>query len=244
MKLLLTIVLCISAICLQAQDGRDIIYLKDGSIYKGNITEYIPGAHATIKLLDDRIIVVPAPGIMHMTMGRDDIIKKNFDMKQKGYFHNSLVGPQWGKSNYGSTQVTFAYNMVNGYRIKNHHMGIGLGAEKHSGNWYAPVYADYSYHILKGHFSPVVGINGGFMAPFRDESGSEYGYTEGSFVGGRIGFVAYKNPHFAFLLNITYRHIRLSGAEYNRFTSWDQWHEVTGSASLHRVGIMMGIVIN
>jgi len=244
MKLLLTLAMWLSAWCLHAQDERDIIYLKNGSIYKGDITEYIPNNHAIIKLLDDRIIVVQADQIERMAIGKDDIIKKNLDIKQKGYFHNSMIGPQWGRSKYGNTDVNFAYNTVNGYRIKNHHIGLGLGMEKHSGNWYVPIYADYSYHILKGHISPIVGINGGLMQPLNKSTGSEYDFTKGSFMGGRIGFVAYSNSHFAFLLNFTYRYIHLSGAEYSRNLSWNETYDVSGSARLHRLGITMGFVIN
>lgn len=242
MKLLFALMLCFIGIGLYAQN--DIVYLKNGTIYQGSIAEYIPDKHATIKLLDDRIVVVPAENIAHMSIGEDDIIKKKFDIKEKGYFHNSLLGPQWGKSENSTTQITFAYNMVNGYRIKNHHMGLGLGLEKHVGNWYVPIYADYSYHILKGHFSPVVGVNGGFMPPLRKDLQGEFGYSEGAFVGGRVGIVAYRNPHFAFLVNITYRHIFLDGSEYTRFPTWNEIHEVTGSAQLNRVGVMVGFVLN
>lgn len=242
MKLLFTLALWLFGMCLYAQD--DIIYLKDGTIYQGSITEYVPQKRASIKLLDDRIVVVPAENIAHMSIGKDDIIKKNFDIKEKGFYHNSLLGTQWGKSETSSTQITFAYNMVNGYRIKKHHLGLGLGLEKHVGNWYIPIYADYSYHILKGHFSPVIGVNGGFMPPFRNDLQGEFGYSEGAFVGGRVGIVAYGNPHFALLVNITYRHIFLYGAEINRFPNWNEVHHVTGSARLNRVGVTVGFVLN
>lgn len=244
MKLLFTFSFWILGLCLLAQDTGDIIYLKDGSIYKGSITEYLPDKHAVIKLLDDRLVKVPAENIERMSIGRNDIIKKNFDIKKKGYFHNSLLGPQWGQTKNGDTQITFAYNMVNGYRIGNHHMGLGLGFEKHVANWYIPIYADYSYHILDGHFTPIVGVNGGFMPPLRRNVNGEYGYSEGAFLGGRVGFVAYRNPRFAFLVNITYRHIYLDGAEYTRFPTWNEPNEVVGSARLNRVGVMVGFVFN
>ncbi len=243
-KLLFALIFGFSAFVLHGQDGNDIIYLKDGTIYKGNITEYIPDKQATIKLLDDRIMIVKVDNIKRMSIGSDQIIRKNYELKNKGYFHNSLLGPQWGRGGYGRTHEGFVYNMVNGYRIKNHHMGLGLGMESHLGNWYAPVYADYSYHILKNHISPVVGVNGGFMLPLNNDTGSRYNYTEGSFVGGRIGVVAYSNPHFAFMFNITYRYIQLSGAEYPAFSPWGETYDVRGKAQLHRVGIMLGFVIN
>ncbi len=243
-KLLLTLVLFLSAVCLRAQTDYDIIYLKDGTIYRGHVTEYRPGDHATIKLMDDRIVKVQSDRIMKMKVGKDEVIRKQFDIKEKGYFHNSLLGVQLGNGAYGSTPLTFAYNMVNGYRVRNHHMGLGLGVEKHVGNWYAPMYADYSFHFLKGRTSPVIGINGGFMLPINNEFRYENDYTNGSFIGGRVGFVAYSNPHFAFLMNLTYRYVNLSGSEYTIHSWWGEPQALRGAAELHRVGIMLGFVIN
>ncbi|HKL02684.1 MAG TPA: hypothetical protein VJ911_03375 [Cryomorphaceae bacterium] len=244
MKLILTFSLMLLAMCLFAQSANDIIYLKDGSIYKGSITEYLPNENTTIKLLDGRIIVLKTQNISHMTIGKDVVVKKNFDIKQKGYFHNSFLGPQWGQTENSGTTISFSYNMVNGYRVGNHHMGLGLGMENHAGNWYVPIYADYSYHILKGHFSPIIGVNGGLMPPLRRDTEGRYGYSEGAFLGGRIGFVAYRNPKVAFLVNLTYRHIYLDGAEYTRFSFWSESHDVIGSARLNRLGVMIGVVFN
>lgn len=246
MKQLFALFLLFIATLVSAQEVYDIIYLKDGSFYKGNITEYIPTDHATIKLLDGRIIVVESQNILSLNVGDTNIIKKNFDIKSKGYFNNTLAGPQFGSSQYNNTQISFAFNTVNGYKINGHHAGIGLGLENHVGNWYAPIYADYSYHILKGSFSPMVGINGGFLVPLQSgEYGggySRYNYQKGGFIGGRIGFAAYTGPHFAFLLNLTYRYIHFSDATYT--SPWDYQYSFTGSADLHRVGVMVGFVIN
>lgn len=246
MKLIFILFIFFTATLASAQEVYDIIFLKDGSFYKGSITEYIPEDHATIKLLDDRIIIVQAENILSLDVGDANIIKKNFDVKSKGYYNNTLLGPQFGNSQNNNTQISFAFNMVNGYKTNGHHAGVGLGLENHVGNWYVPIYADYSYHILKGSFSPMVGINGGFMVPLNNDSyGSnfnKYNYEKGGFIGGRIGFAAYKGPHFAFLLNLTYRYIHLSGASYA--SPFADGYSFTGSADLHRVGFMIGFVIN
>jgi len=248
MKSVFTICLLFIATWLCAQEKYDIIYLKDGSFYKGNITEFIIEDHATIKLLDGRIVVVQAEDIRSLSVGETSIIKKNFDVKSKGYYHNSLAGPQFGSSQHNQTQMTFAYNMVNGYKINGHHAGIGLGLENHVDSWYAPIYADYSYHILQGKFSPMIGAAGGFMVPLQTDqySGSfnRYNYQKGSFIGGRLGFAAYSGPHFAFLLNLTYRYIHLSDASYSAIGPFGERYSYSGSADLHRVGFLIGFVIN
>lgn len=243
-KLFFTCLLSLMAIGLCAQINYDIIFLKDGSIYRGHVSEYLPNDHVTMKLMDDRIITVQSEQIMKMTVGKDVVVRKRFDVKSKGYFHNSLLGLQFGNAGHYITTATFAYNTVNGYRINNHHMGLGLGIEHHIGNWYVPLYADYSFHFLKGRTSPVLGINGGFMLPLRNEFRGQNDYSKGNFIGGRVGVVAYSNPHFAILVNLTYRYINLNGSEYVNQPWWGEWQAVTGAAELHRVGLMLGFVIN
>lgn len=229
-----------------AQEVVDIIHLKDGSFYKGNITEYIPTSHATIKLLDGRIISVEADKINELKLGKEKGENDAFVKKPKGYYNNVLVGPLLGRSNNAISEITFAFNMVNGYKHHGHHMGIGLGFENHGRNWYAPIYADYSYHFWESRFSPIAGFMAGFLPSLKPDNlyhmNDRFGYQKGRFVGGRIGFAAYSGPHFAFMLNFTYRYIYLSDARYtDPFTGSDLYR---GSAKLHRGGVMIGFVFN
>lgn len=247
MKQAFTLFLIFITAVLSAQEAYDIVYLKNGSFYKGNVTEFNPDHRAVIQLLDGRIVTVEAASISSLKVGDTDIIKKNFDVKPKGYYHNSLLGPQFGSNSSGNTTISFAYNMVNGYKINGHHAGIGLGLENHVGSWYAPIYADYSYHFLKSSFSPLVGVNGGFMVPLQNGNYGNYyryNYEKGGFVGGRIGFAAYTGSHFAFSLNLTYRYIRLSDATYFMPSPFIDAVTYNGSADLHRIGVMVGFVIN
>lgn len=246
MKRIITIILLFSAPVLSAQIGYGVLQLKNGTIYSGNLIEYVPENHAIIKLPDDRVITVADSEIFSLSVGKNKVVKPRFDLKSKGYYNNTLLGPQFGQSQFNETQVSFALTTVNGYKINGHHAGLGLGLENYAGNWYAPIYADYSYHILKGSFSPLIGVNGGFMVPLRSESErySRFDYAKGSFVGGRIGFVAYSNAHFAFTLNITYRYIHLSGSKYSEGFFFPNAPIYSGSADLHRVGVMIGFVIN
>ncbi len=247
MKTILTILLIFSAILIQAQEDSDILYLKDGTIYQGKVVEYIPDSLALLKLIDGRIITVAAESISGLIIGKTTIIKKKLDLKSRGYFNNTLIGPQFGKNEYGNTQAYFSASTINGYKIKGHHMGVGLGFENHASAWYSPLYADYSYHFLEGNITPLIGVNGGFMIPLglnQYWGNSRYDYQNGGFIGGRLGFAAYSGKHFAFLLNLTYRYIMLRDAEYSEFNPFGNPIQFSGSADLHRVGIMVGFVIN
>jgi|SRR5690554_278959 len=245
MKYLITFFLLFLSVSLSAQGETGVLQLKNGIVYSGDLIEYIPENHVAIKLPDGRIITVADPEIYSLSVGRKDIIKSRFLAKSEGYYNNTLLGPQLGQGSFNAIQTTFALTTVNGYKINGHHAGVGLGLEGHLGNWYAPIYADYSYHILKGKFSPLLGASGGFLVPFKSAADrrSRYDYAKGSFVGGRIGIVAYSNPHFAFTFQVSYRYIHLSGAEY-RDHIFPGSTVYSGTADLHRVGVMIGFVIN
>ncbi len=230
-----------------AQDRFDQIYLKNGIFYKGNVAEYIPDDHAVIVLLDGRTLTIPADSIAGLLVGKDELIKKHYDIKSRGYFHYSLIGPQMGRSESGGIEPYLSFNTINGYKINGHHMGVGLGLENHVGKFYAPIYADYTYHFFKKDFRPMVGVNGGFLIPIDDiryADSYKYDYQKGQFLGFRFGFAAYGNEHFAFLLNITYKYTELDGAEYSSINFLGRNPAYQGSAALHRVGLMVGFLIN
>ena len=231
-----------STLC--AQEVLDIVKLKDGTIYKGNVTEYKPEKEVTIMLLDDRIVTIGDASIESIEIEGEQVIKKHVDLKEKGYFNNTFLGFQFGRNDNRNVQAFFMLNTVNGYKSKNHHIGFGLGLENHAGNWYSPVYLDYSYQVFSPDMKPMIGINGGFMVPLRDNLGSRFGYTGGGFIGGRIGLMDYNTERFGFLLNFTYRYVFLRGAEYTDFTENGETYQVTGSADLHRVGLTFGFIFN
>lgn len=227
-----------------SQEAPDIVRLKDGTIYKGTITEYKPEKEVTIMLLDERIVAIGDAAIESMEVQGETVIKKHIDLKEKGYFNNTFLGFQFGRNDNRNTQAYFLLNSVNGYKSRNHHIGFGLGLESHAGNWYSPVYLDYSYQIFSPDMKPMIGINGGFMVPLRDNSGTRFGYTEGGFIGGRIGLMDYNTERFGFLLNFTFRYIFFRGAEFTDFNQNGETYQVTGSADLYRVGLTFGFIFN
>ena len=243
MKFRLLIFCLLAATLVSGQVALDIIYLKDGTIYKGNVAEYKPGEEVIFKLIDDRIITIPTTDIYTMKVEDDRIIKKQFEIKDRGYFNQTLAGLQWGRNEFNNMVTSVQAYTLNGWQIDRRHMGLGIGIENHAGNWYTPISADYSFHILDDHTDPIVGINGGYMLPLGDNLGEQYGYTTGYFIGGKVGLIAHSSAKFAFVLHINYRYIHLSGAEY-RFFGFREQGLIEGEADLHRIGLTMGVAFN
>jgi hypothetical protein len=81
------------------------------------------------------------------------------------------------------------------------------------------------------------------MMPLGDNLGDQYGYTRGYFLGGKVGLIAHSSARVAFILNLNYRYIHLSGAEYEVFEFSGQ-KLVEGMADLHRIGVSLGVAFN
>jgi len=244
MKSLFFAIFGLVSMSLMAQEASDVIFLKDGSVYRGSLIEYKAEEEAIIKLLDDRTITIPYSEIYSMKVEDEKVIKKQFELKDKGFFNHTFGGLQWGRNEFNDFQTFVMLHSVNGWRIDQHHPGLGLGIENHAGNWYLPIYADYSYHILDNHTNPIIGVNGGYMMPIGDTEGERYGYSGGYFLGGKIGLIAHSSKKVAFILYLSYRYIRLSGAEYTQFNGFDDFNSVEGEAELHRIGLSMGVAFN
>ena len=56
-KSILLLSIIVISICAIAQESRDVVYLKNGSVIKGEITEMIPNDHIKIKTADGSVFV-------------------------------------------------------------------------------------------------------------------------------------------------------------------------------------------
>ncbi len=56
-KLILLVSIFLFSICAFAQESKDVVYLKNGSVIKGEITEMIPNKHIKIKTADGSLFV-------------------------------------------------------------------------------------------------------------------------------------------------------------------------------------------
>ncbi|MFM1875591.1 MAG: hypothetical protein RL266_1328 [Bacteroidota bacterium] len=188
-SLMLTMML---PLALFAQDGmQDVIYLKNGSIYKGVIIEAVPNVSYKIKSRDGNVFAVKLDEI-------EKITKEEREYQRSGYGH-------WGHRGWGNDSLRFeprmkgyfnevqvlienvqgGVRMVNGYKFNRFaYLGVGIGVDRVFSNPFNPkvngldkkelagIYLPlYLYHAgdgpTKGRFTPFYAIEAGYAMAFK-----------------------------------------------------------------------------
>ena len=118
MKNTLALILCIITFNTFAQkQNDDVLYLKNGSIYRGKITEK---TDQIIKLetYDRNVFVVQLSDIQEIK--QEESLKKPVILyKEKGYIHYTELGPLAGsnRASNGVTTSAFSFQTTNGYKF-------------------------------------------------------------------------------------------------------------------------------
>tara|TARA_R110000868_G_scaffold356554_2_gene618022 strand:- start:589 stop:1440 length:852 start_codon:yes stop_codon:yes gene_type:complete len=185
-------VLLLFPLSLMAQNGmQDVIYLKDGSIYKGVIIETVPNVSYKIKSAGGNVFAVKIEEVekitkeekeyTHRAYGpwghigwRNDSIR--YEPRKKGYFNEIQVLVE---------NVQGGVRMVNGYKFNRFaYLGIGVGVDRVFSNPFNPkvnglekkelagIYLPlYLYHAgdgpSKGRFTPFYAIEAGYAMAFK-----------------------------------------------------------------------------
>lgn len=182
-----------SSIATYAQQMEDVVYLKDGSIYRGMIIEEVPNQSLKIQIMGGSVIAISINDVSKMTKesvyttapndypdkGRASQAlkqpreKKPFEMRRKGYFFQGQI---MAESLQGGMRV------VNGYKFGRFgYLGIGVGFDGVVGSpvnpqlnglgtndlsgVYLPLYLFYAGDILTKRITPFYTIEAGYAHP-------------------------------------------------------------------------------
>lgn len=172
--LLLILLFSFSLVSFAQVAYKDVIYLKNGSIVKGIIIEFVPAKSYTIKTADGSIFVYQVTEILKIAKEEIKTEENNnassgSDTFSKGY--RGIIegggGAKTGK--YGLNSTNFAFS--NGYQFNpNLYAGVALGLNYFpseitgtDGFGLIPLYADARYSFLpKNPISPYAGMGAGF----------------------------------------------------------------------------------
>lgn len=167
---------------------EDVVYLKNGGIYRGRMLDTMGGKTIRIELAGKDVYVVNTADIERVEMEknyRDRYRRIVNAVKQKGFYHVSEVFlDMWGVSNkhygpydYYNEQGRVGLSIVNGYRFHPMlNLGIRTGIEAYDGVLFFPLAVEIRSFIGKERTVPYFFATGGysFSQPDRYQWGTSY----------------------------------------------------------------------
>ncbi len=177
---------------LQAQTGQqivDVVYLKTGEKYTGQIVSYEQGVKVVLRQSDGQEVEIPDAGIRKIVQGvalddegaeeRQGDDKKPVKAKNKGLYNTTFLSFAMGSGGRNNLQLGAGFNNVTGYQFKAFGAGIGFGVDNYArrGETLIPVFAELRGFIpsknKQGNY--YLAATGGYGFAFKREN---FGITE------------------------------------------------------------------
>ena len=195
----------------------DHIYLKSGSVIRGQILEVDPVDHVKIQDLCGNLWYYKISEVEKITSEAFEIDPRSSNRGGfgSGFVNMTSMGFLAGSSN--NMQIApFSLLMVNGWRNSaGLFLGAGVGIEFLNTN-YLPLFLDMRYDITGKDVVPYLVMKGGYslpMTPRYSEYDVEYAYQGGALVAGGVGLKIRAREHFAWDVELMYRYQQTSSSE-------------------------------
>ncbi len=223
----------------------DHVYLKNGSVIRGNIMEVEPEDHVKITDLCGNIWYYKIAEVEKITsepyQSEFNISSEPIEYKP-GFVNMTSIGFLAGSAS-NSQVAPFSLVMVNGWRHSSGlFVGGGIGIEFLSTN-YMPLFLDLRYDLFGTDVVPYIVAKGGYSVPLaydRTEHETEYAYLGGPLLGVGVGLKIKTRTHFAWDIELMYRYQETS---YTETYGWnDQVYHY--SDIYNRIEIRLGFYID
>ena len=175
MKRLLLSLLTLGLSCLAVQaQGKDVIYLKNGSVIKGSILEYAPEGDIKIRTEGDNLFVYPMQEVLRVAKEEGSMQFYSDFNKPKGYLSTLEFDLGIGIGDWYGEHLSVRY--INGYRVvPQFAVGIGVGFQHYTSSelsYYSqtviesvtsmPIFLHLRSDFLNKKVSPFVETNIGY----------------------------------------------------------------------------------
>lgn len=231
---------------LNAQEALDVITMKNGTIYKGTLAEYVPDGKTVMILVDGRTVEMNSTEILSLHEAKNRAHFSN----NKGFTHSSSIGFLLQDTG-GGIEANFQYNMINGYRLKQWVLGAGTGVEILRFNMSTPLFLNLSYDFKQGRTTPYIAGQLGRTRNWGhvDGSSSTFGlnqFKSGNLAGLNLGIRHSFTSDLGLILSAGYRYYDLRGTYTEREWTGGEWleYEVNAKTFLHRFNMSVGLIFN
>jgi len=219
-------------------ERTDVVYLKNGSVFRGTIENYVQGEQLRLRINEASTIVIKddeIKKIVQVDYQKNKKVKaeKEYAFKERGLYHVTSLHFTGGTEAFGPDPVLdFGGHHITGFQF-NRLLGVGLGIGMDyyyvgSGQKIMPIYAEARGYVRAERLTPMYSLAAGYGFTFEN---NERNITEAKggimfypAVGFRTGGSANANYFFDFGVKIqqatfTYQtwDIRVNKMTYNRF---------------------------
>lgn len=260
-KLLLLVCTCLLTASLFAQfETEDVVYLKNGSVIRGKITEQKFGETLKIELLGGSIFVFNETEIdsirkENVRKAKLERIKKDYYRKDRGYRNTTQLGLIYGVNlkqdndpydyyNNNKDDLGLSIHTINGYQFWPYlYIGAGVGIDRFISykQTFSPFYVRVSSEFLKRKVTPYVFMDGGYAVMWKQRSNDYQSFENkgGAYASAGGGIRIYTRSRASVMLSAAYR-MNMSETRW-WYTMWNEGTYYTIKRTYHRMVVGVGV---
>ena len=164
----------------RAQDYRDVVFMKNGSVINGFYKELYPGDSLRMETIDGGVFICAFKDIERIAKERTSVyvvnIQDDIELQKRVWRPAGYRGYlEYGQDTNGKDNNLIAYSLltVHGYQFNRHvFLGAGFGMQRYeyetSGIKLSftqnsiPLFADFQFYILRSRITPALGCRTGY----------------------------------------------------------------------------------
>lgn len=193
----------------------DVVYLNNGSVFRGEMLEYKHEEYVKIRILGGQVIIFPAEQVKKIVQEniRSAASKvrliREYAFKEKGIYNETYVNMPMGNDQWGWWVSGLGLHHVMGYQ-HNRWIGAGLGIgidayEMGSSHNVIPIYLEARGYFLKKKVSPFYSMNLGYGIALKDQNSGITEAKGGLMYNPSLGYRFGGHPNANFTLALGYK---------------------------------------
>jgi len=206
------------------RDKEDIIYLKDGSIIRGQLLNIDNEEKVKIEIVGGSIFAFDTGEIdsIGQVVKKGIIVKKRRPIiyRNKGFYNHTSTPIRSGITGQGSLAIGLGIHSVSGYQFNQYLAGgVGIGVDLYDGTTLIPVYGDFRGYIFDKSGSLFYNVNLGYG--FFSHTNNWFGSNVIDGKGGLFtqGIIGYRFPsrwssHLTLSMGVTFQKAQLTVEEW------------------------------
>ncbi len=247
-KIILILSCCLlSFLQMMAQEGTsasDAVYMKNGSVFRGTIMDYIPGEQVQLQMTNGNMLLLDDKNVRKIIQGGADNkknkVRKPYQFREKGVYHFTSGHINTGRSayrNYNETGLGFTH--TSGYQFNRWlGVGIGMGMDYYymdSGQRFLQTFAEARGYLMQKRMSPYYALSVGYGSAFQDEDRNIIEAKGGALIYPAMGFRFGGSNGANFTLDFG---VKFQSGTFV-YRSWDvQTHEMNYNRAVIRIGLL------